>query len=93
MTKSCKKVTAMMASAVFLGLFPLLLFAQKDISGKVMYSDQDKPLEGATIFENISKNSTVSGRDGSFILRVANNAKSVTVTFVGYGTKTVQLTG
>ena len=93
MTKSCKKVTAMMASAVFLGLFPLLLFAQKDISGKVMYSDQDKPLEGATIFENISKNSTVSGRDGSFTLRVANNAKSVTVTFVGYGTKTVQLTG
>ena len=93
MTKSFKKVTAMMASALFLGLFPLLLFAQKDIAGKVMYSDQDKPLEGATIFENISKNSTVSSRDGSFILRVANNAKSVTVTFVGYGTKTVQLTG
>jgi len=93
MTKQFKKVTAMMASAVFLGLFPLLLFAQKDISGKVMYSDQDRPLEGATIFENISKNSTVSGRDGSFNLRVANNAKFVTVSFVGYGTKTVQLTG
>ena len=93
MTKQFKKVTAMMASAVFLGLFPLLLFAQKDISGKVMYSDQDRPLEGATIFENISKNSTVSGRDGSFNLRVANNAKFVTVSFVGYGSKTVQLTG
>ena len=93
MTKKFKKVTAMMASAVFLGLFPLLLFAQKDITGKVMYSDQDRPLEGATIFENISKNSTVSGRDGSFSLKVANNAKFVTVSFVGYGTKTVQLTG
>lgn len=93
MTKQIKKITAMMATAVFVGLFPMLAFAQKDITGKVMDSEKDKPLEGATIFENISKNSTVTSRDGSFTLKVANNAKTVTVSYVGYGTRTVQITG
>ncbi len=58
-----------------------------------MDGQKNSPLEGATIFDNISKNSTVSGRDGTFSLRVATNAKSVLVTYTGFATRTVPITG
>jgi TonB-linked SusC/RagA family outer membrane protein len=93
MTKQINKIRVMLIGTLIVGFFPIIVFAQKDITGKVMDSEKDKPLEGATIFENISKNSTVTSRDGSFTLKVANNAKTVTVSYVGYGTKTVEITG
>ena len=93
MKQKMKKLAVFMICAVFLGSIPTLVFAQKDITGKVTDAEKDKPLEGATVFENISKNSTVTGRDGSFTLRVATNAKTVTVSYVGYGTMTVPITG
>ena len=79
--------------AVFIGLFPTLVFAQKEITGKVMDAGRNAPLEGATVFENISKNSTVTSRDGSFKIYVANNAKTITVSYTGFATKAVQIAG
>jgi TonB-linked SusC/RagA family outer membrane protein len=93
MRKKFKKVTAFSVFAVLLGLLPTLAFAQKDITGKVMDAVKNTPLEGATVFENISKNTTVTSRDGSFNLKVANNAKTITISYTGYAAKTVSLTG
>ena len=93
MSKKMKRVTVRIIWAVLIGFFPIIAFAQKDITGKVMDGQKNSPLEGATIFENISKNSTVSLKDGSFSLRGAAGAKKVTVTYTGYAAKTVPLTG
>ena len=93
MTKNLKKGRLLFSAILFIALCPSLAFAQKEISGKVMDLQKNAPLEGATIFENISKNSTVSAKDGTFSLRVASNAKTVVVTFTGYGSKNVQITG
>ncbi len=87
------KVAVYLICAVLIGLFPTFAFAQKDITGKVMDAAKNVPLEGATIFESISKNSTVSARDGSFSLKGAASAKKVTVTYTGYAAKTISLTG
>ena len=93
MTKKLKKGCILCYAILFIALCPSMVFAQKDITGKVMDSERNIPLEGATIFENISKNSTVSARDGSFSLRTASNAKKITVSYTGFGTKTVEITG
>ena len=93
MSKKMKRVTVRIIWAILIGFFPIIAFAQKDITGKVMDGQKNSPLEGATIFDNISKNSTVSGRDGTFSLRVATNAKSVLVTYTGFATRTVPITG
>ncbi len=87
------KVAAHFICAVLIGLFPTFAFAQTNITGKVMDAAKNVPLEGATIFENISKNSTVTLRDGTFSLKGAANAKKITVTYTGYAAKTVSLTG
>ena len=86
------KVSPLILVIFLFGIVPNVVFAQKDISGTVILAEKNTPLEGATIFENISKNSTVTGRDGSFKLRVATNAKNVVVSYVGYATKTVAIT-
>jgi TonB-linked SusC/RagA family outer membrane protein len=93
MRKKIEKVGAFTVFAILLGLLPTLAFAQKDITGKVMDAVKNTPLEGATVFENISKNTTVTSSDGSFSLKVANNAKTVTISYTGYAAKTVSLTG
>ena len=93
MTKKLKRGCILCYAILFIALSPSMVFAQKDITGKVMDSERNIPLEGATIFENISKNSTVSARDGSFSLRTAANAKTITVSYTGYGTKTAAITG
>ena len=76
------KVSPLILVIFVFGIVPNVVFAQKDISGTVILAEKNTPLEGATIFENISKNSTVTGRDGSFKLRVATNAKNSALTSV-----------
>jgi TonB-linked SusC/RagA family outer membrane protein len=93
MRKQIKKVAApFILRVALLLLFPSILFAQKDVTGKVMDAVKNTPLEGATIFENISKNTTVTSRDGSFSFKVATNAKTITVSYTGYAAKTVSIT-
>ncbi len=85
------RVGSFILATFLFGVIPNIVFAQRDISGTVTLAERNAPLEGATVFENISKNSTVTGRDGSFKLRVAANAKNVIVSYVGYSTKTVAI--
>ncbi|WP_090388644.1 SusC/RagA family TonB-linked outer membrane protein [Niabella drilacis] len=62
------------------------------IQGKVT-DDKNQPVAGATIEIKGSQTATLSKDDGSFILNVPANAKTLQVSFVGYATQDVAITG
>jgi iron complex outermembrane receptor protein len=67
--------------------------SKKSIGGKIS-DESGMPLAGATIFEKGSaNNATISDFNGEFILTVNNEAKELIILFLGYETKTVQITG
>ncbi|MFY0688580.1 MAG: SusC/RagA family TonB-linked outer membrane protein [Cyclobacteriaceae bacterium] len=67
-------------------------FAQTSISGTVKDPD-GVGLPGATVLADGTSNGTVTDIDGNFTLEVPTESKSLTVSFVGFGTETVQLNG
>lgn len=80
--------------------FPLMLliiahtaFAQKVISGKITDSKDGSPIAGATIQPKNGKSGTSSAADGTFQLTVDNNVTRLIVSFVGFGTQEVDITG
>ncbi|MEN9612237.1 MAG: hypothetical protein RLZZ628_3051, partial [Bacteroidota bacterium] len=69
-----------------------LAFAQRNITGTVTSETNGEPLIGASVVVTGTTNGTVSDVDGKFALSVPNDAKSVTVSFIGYTEKEVPLT-
>ena len=67
MTKKLKKGCILRYAILFIALCPSMVFAQKDITGKVMDSERNIPLEGATIFEYIKKCEMVTRRGFHFV--------------------------
>lgn len=61
--------------------------------GTVIDSKSKKTLEFATISVNESNISTVTNRDGNFLLKVPKNKanQSITITYLGYGNKMIPL--
>ena len=62
-----KKGCLLFCAVLLVSLSPFMVFAQKDITGKVMDSQKNIPLEGATIFENIKKCEMVTRRGFHFV--------------------------
>ncbi|MDP5172223.1 MAG: carboxypeptidase-like regulatory domain-containing protein, partial [Bacteroidia bacterium] len=69
-----------------------MAFAQSSVSGKVT-ADDGSPIEGAAVVVKGTTIGTFTGSDGSFTLEVPAGAKNLIVTFVGMGTKDVEVTG
>jgi iron complex outermembrane receptor protein len=78
---------------VLLALFPSVLLAQnsKTVTGKVL-DEQGQTLIGATIMSVGTSQGTTTDYDGNFRLNVSDKVTQLTVSYVGYGTKTVNLT-
>ncbi len=78
---------------VLLALFPSVLLAQnsKTVTGKVL-DEQGQTLIGATIMSVGTSQGTTTDYDGNFQLNVSDKVTQLTVSYVGYGTKTVNLT-
>jgi len=53
------------------------------VSGKVT-DDNSKALEGATVLEKGTKNSTATREDGSFQLNVSSGKAKLAISFVGH---------
>lgn len=72
---------------LFLFLFLISSFSIKaqsfSVSGKVT-DDSSKALEGATVLEKGTKNSTVTRQDGAFQLNVSSGKAKLAVSFVGH---------
>lgn len=74
-------------------IFPAILFsalisdAQLIIRGKVMDTNSHQPLEGATIFEQVSNTKTTTDQNGNFYLKTFASNLNLLVSYVGYAPK------
>ena len=69
-------------------LFGFAAQAQKTITGKVV-DENNSPLAGATV--SSGNNTTKTLANGVFTMQVPDDAKNVTVSYVGYGTQTTKI--
>ena len=65
-------------------------FAQREIKGTVV-DDNGEPLIGATV-KSSDSNGTVTDLDGNFKINVDEKVKALTVSYIGYKTRTVKTT-
>lgn len=70
-----------------------LAFAQRQITGTVLGSDNKAPLVGASIVVTGTTTGTVANGEGKFSLSVPNNATTVQVSFIGYTAQEVSIEG
>lgn len=64
----------------------VLVRAQYNLSGTIISADTKKPLVGATITLNKSKQMALSGPHGGFLIRSIDSNRIVTISFLGYQT-------
>lgn len=63
------------------------------VSGTVVSAPDSQPLAGAAVVETGTNNGTATARDGSFSLEMDDPNASLTVSFVGYASQTVEIEG
>jgi TonB-dependent starch-binding outer membrane protein SusC len=66
------------------------VFAQSQVTGKVVANENDSLLKGVTIRVKGSKVATVTGADGTFTIKAASNATLI-ITSIGYASQEVVL--
>ena len=87
-----KKITKFLLVSVVM-LFTTIAFAQSTITGKVVDSDMNSPLPGANIIEKGTTNGTTTDFDGNFSLTTQSASGSIVISYVGYGSLTVNFSG
>jgi len=85
-----KKITFyLVASFLFLSAAS---FAQGTVSGTVTDADLGGPLSGANVIEDGTTNGAISDFDGNFTLNVSSNSGTVSISYLGYTSKSVSFT-
>jgi len=69
------------------------VLAQKTISGKVTDAKDGSPIVGATVQPKGGTSGTSTGTDGSYTLSVGNDVTAIIVSYVGFGTIEVSISG
>jgi len=69
------------------------IFGQFTISGKVIDSASKEPLQGASVFAQNTTNGTITNKQGEFSLQLKSGGYELIISFTGYLTKQVQVTG
>ncbi len=65
------------------------LWAQRQVTGKVVSSDDGSSLPGVTILEKGTTNGTITDMDGNYSISVPEDGAILTYSFVGYQTQDV----
>src|SRR6478735_2069279 len=82
----------MRTTILYLGiLLPFISFSQKTITGKVFDAATNQPLSAASIIVKGSNTGTTTSGEGTFTLKVANDVKSIAVSYVGYELQIVNI--
>jgi iron complex outermembrane recepter protein len=66
--------------------------AQTILRGKIMDAEGGT-LGGASVYERGTSNGTVSGLDGSYLLRISKSDATIVASFTGFTTQTIKLSG
>jgi TonB-linked SusC/RagA family outer membrane protein len=72
-------------------LLPFVLLAQSSVTGKVTDA-AGNPLAGATVVSRSTNSSVQTDGTGAFTIRVSGANPKITISYVGYATKTVDAT-
>ena len=70
-------------------LFPLFIFGQSEISGKVIDSETKEPLLGVYVIVKDTMIGTVTDFDGNYTISVPKGFKTLSFSYVGYQTREV----
>ena len=75
-------------------LFPSLIFCQEIISGKILFSSDNKdyPIEGANIYWLNSNSGTVTSQDGKFSIEKMQNNSELVISYIGFVNDTIKVT-
>lgn len=92
MSKTTHEKLRLLLFFLVFGLSPTLLFAQRVITGRVLDA-RNLPLEAATVSDPSTNRATITGRDGGFRIEVPANTRVLQVSYAGYLTQRVNLTG
>ena len=74
-------------------LFPSLIFCQEIISGKILFSSDNKdyPIEGANIYWLNSNSGTVTSQDGKFSIEKMQNNSELIISYIGFVNDTIKV--
>ncbi|WP_158838885.1 SusC/RagA family TonB-linked outer membrane protein [Polaribacter sp. L3A8] len=92
MVELIKKRRFYILSLLFFFAFSLSAFAQRTIKGIVL-DESNMPLPGASVSVKGTSNGVSTDFDGNFSIAVSNEAKMFSITYLGYKTKEVAITG
>ncbi len=78
----------------FFGLISLVSFSQGTLKGKIIDSESNEPLVGASIVKVGTTNGTISNANGEFSLSLDEGSHTIQISFIGYNTfsKSVKVT-
>ncbi len=88
-----KRLLARIAFPLLLLILTQSVFAQKVISGHVMDAKDGSPIVGATVQPKGGSGGTTTGTDGSFRLTVGNDINALVVSYVGFGSMDIDISG
>lgn len=74
-------------------LFSAITMAQSTIKGTIFEAGTNVPLPGANVIEKGTSNGVITDFDGNFSITTKENTGDLTITFVGYTTKTISFSG
>lgn len=86
------KLTARFLSVLFLFFVTNIYAQQKIVRGKIV-TDNNNPVQGATITVKGTSTSTLSDNEGAFSIAVPNDAATLVITFVGYSDAEITVAG
>ncbi|MBS1576724.1 MAG: carboxypeptidase-like regulatory domain-containing protein, partial [Bacteroidetes bacterium] len=90
---SCKNLLRKMVLPMLL-LISQLTFAQdKTVTGKVTDAKDGSPVVGASVVVTGTRKGTTTKNDGTFTITVGADAKSLTITSIGFGKMDVSIDG
>ncbi len=90
------KIKVNFKSLMLLALFTALssfAFSQKTITGLIRDAESNESLVGASVIVTGTSKGTLTDVDGKYELQVPNDATTLTVSFTGYASLTVPITG
>ena len=82
-----KTISLLLLAAIF--FLPDTAQAQT-ITGQIIDSSTQEPLEGATVVESETSNGTVTDQNGYFSLQLTTDRNEITIRFVGYRTERIR---
>ena len=88
-----KLLTFLSLVAIFLVTFSVSMDAQRTISGTITDADDNSPLIGASIMATGTTVGTITDIDGNYSLTLPDGVNSVEISYTGYATQTIEVTG